>query len=83
MNKAKENKKYIEFPYLEELEKDEIEELKNTNKIYVDPGKKTLLMMMNDNGNYLNYTNRKHLSKTKRLKYQKLLQNYKDKKKTK
>jgi hypothetical protein len=35
---------------------------------------------MNKNGKKLVYSNRQHLSKTKRLKYQRLIKNYKDKK---
>lgn len=35
--------------------------------------------MMDDEGNYFSYTNRMYLKETKRLKYQSLLKNYKDK----
>jgi hypothetical protein len=35
--------------------------------------------MMNQDGKTLNYTNRKHINKTRRIKYQKLLHNYRDK----
>ena len=35
--------------------------------------------MMNDDGNYFSYTNRQYLKETKRLKYQSLLKNHKDK----
>ena len=76
---TKKNKKYVEFPYLEELEDDEIEELKKVNKVYIDPGRRSLLYMMDDNGKILNYSNRKHVESTKRLKYQRLLENYKKK----
>jgi len=37
--------------------------------------------MKDKKGNVLNYTNRRHLKKTKRLKYQKLIANYKEKNK--
>ena len=68
--------KQAEFPYLEELNEDQIKELKTENKIYIDPGKRSLLMMMDDNEKFINYTNRTHMMKTKRLKYQRVLENY-------
>ena len=73
------NKNYVEFPYLEELDEKQLEVLENNNWVVVDPGKKTLLYMKNKNGKTLRYTNRRHITKTKRLKYQKLIKNYKDK----
>jgi hypothetical protein len=71
--------KHAEFPYLEELTDSEIEELKKANKVYVDPGKRDLLYMMNDEGKIFVYSNRQHVDETKRLKYQRLLKNHKDK----
>jgi hypothetical protein len=73
------NKEYIEFPYLEELNEKEKEELKNSNWVVVDPGKKNLVYLKNKKGTKLRYSNRSHLVKTKRLKYQALLKNYKNK----
>jgi len=73
------NKKYIEFPYLEDLDNDQYTELQNNNWIVADPGRRKILVMMNKEGKKLVYSNRQHLSKTKRLKYQRLIQNYKDK----
>ena len=73
------NKKYIEFPYLEDLDNDQYTELQNNNWIVADPGKRVLLVMKNKDGKKLVYSNRQHLSKTKRLKYQRLIQNHKDK----
>jgi hypothetical protein len=35
--------------------------------------------MMDDNGKFFSYTNKQYLKSTKRLKYQSLLKNYKDK----
>ena len=35
--------------------------------------------MMDDDGNFLSYTNKQQIRETKRLKYQALLKNYKDK----
>ena len=72
-----ENKlKNIEFPYINELSNDKIEQLKTQNKVYVDPGKKNLLMMYDDNGNKYVYRNKRRIKETKRLKYQKLKENY-------
>jgi len=73
------NKKYIEFPYLEDLDNDQYTELQNNNWIVADPGRRKIFVMMNKDGKKLVYSNRQHLSKTKRLKYQRLIQNHKDK----
>ena len=82
-NKKKDVKidKYIEFPYLEDLNNDQYNNLKNNNNNWIvcDPGKKSLFYMMNQDGKTFNYTNRKHINKTRRIKYQKLLHNYRDK----
>ena len=78
--KMKERAK-IELPYLEELKESEIEELKEKMKdgniVYVDPGKKNLLYMMNNEGKYFRYTISERLYETGRIKYRKKLQNYK------
>ncbi len=75
--KLKNNK--VEFPYLEELNENQLNELKNNNWICIDPGKSNLLYMKNKNGITYNYTNRNYVRNIKRIKYQKLLKNYKDK----
>jgi hypothetical protein len=72
------NKNYVEFPYLEELNNEEKANLNNNNWITVDPGKNNLLYMKNKHGIKLRYTNRNHITKTKRLKYQVLIKNFKD-----
>ena len=72
--------KYIEFPYLEELDEKQYNKLKNGNWVSADPGKRCLLYMKNKDGITYKYTNRMHINKTKRLKYQRLIKNYKDKK---
>ena len=64
-----------EFPYIDELP---IEALKGKH-IFVDPGKRSLFTMMNDKGKFCSYTNSMRIKETKRLKYQRLLKNYKDK----
>jgi len=79
-NKLKQIIKYIEFPYLEELDEKQYNELKNGNWVTADPGKRTLMYMKNKEGITYRYTNRMHMNKTKRLKYQRLIKNYKDKK---
>ena len=73
----KENKKEIqhEFPYIDEVSK----ELLEGKHIYCDPGKRSLLTMMDDDGKFLSYTNKQRIRETKRLKYQALLKNYKNK----
>ena len=73
----KETKKEIqhEFPYIDEVSK----ELLEGKHIYCDPGKRSLLTMMDDDGNFLSYTNKQRIRETKRLKYQALLKNCKDK----
>ena len=83
--KSKENKlnpitKYIEFPYLEELDDKQYNELKNGNWVTADPGMRNILYMKNKDGITYKYTNKMHMNKTKRLKYQRLIKNYKDKK---
>ena len=52
--------------------------LRNGKWIVCDPGKRDLLYMKMGN-KILKYSNRQHIHKTKRLKYRKLLDNYKKK----
>jgi len=66
---------YDEFPYIDDVPKDDLQ----GKHIFIDPGKRCLFSMMDDNGQYVMYNNRKHLKGTKRLKYQRLLHNYKNK----
>ena len=44
------------------------------NVVFNDDGKRSLLMMKDKNGIFLNYTNREHLKYTKRLKYQRKIE---------
>jgi hypothetical protein len=78
----KQIKKFIKkkktIKYLEDLSDYDMRRLKRTKKVYVDPGKKTLLYMMDDNKTILRYTNSQRLKETKRLKYQKTIKKYKD-----
>jgi hypothetical protein len=71
--------KHKNFPYLDELNDEQYNNLKTSNWIVNDPGKRCLLYLKSANGKQLRYTNKNHLKNTKRLKYQKLLQNYKNK----
>ena len=67
------------FPYLEDLTDAEIEELKVRKWIVVDPGKRCLLYMKDNEGKTFKYNNRNYLDKTKRLVYQKRMEKYKKK----
>ena len=72
-------KKRGEFPYLEELNEKELEMLKDTNKIYIDGGKRCLLYMKDDKGNRIRFTNKRYMKEIKRLKYQRIIKNHKNK----
>ena len=73
----KETKKEVlhEFPYIDEVSKDFL----YGKHLFIDPGKRSLLTMMDDDGNYFSYTNKQRIKETKRIKYSSLLKNYKDK----
>lgn len=73
----KETKKEVlhEFPYIDEVSKDVLD----GKHLFIDPGKRSLLTMMDDDGNYFSYTNKQRIKETKRIKYSSLLKNYKDK----
>jgi len=72
--KSKKNEN-VEFPYIDEVPKEKLQ----GKHIFIDPGKRSLFSMMDDDGNYFSYTNRMYLKETKRLKYQSLLKHYRDK----
>ena len=67
---------YVDFMYIDEIDKDS---LKGKKKVYIDPGMRSLFYMMDDNGNVLNYTNKQRTRETKRLKYQRIIHNHRDK----
>jgi hypothetical protein len=75
-SKKEEKQENPEFPYIDEVPKELLEEKQH---IFIDPGKRTLFSMMDDEGKYFSYTNRQYIKETKRLKYQSLLKNHKDK----
>jgi hypothetical protein len=71
----------IVFPYMEEMNESEYERLQVGGDWGVDdPGKNNLVCMKGNNGEHLRYSNKQHLKKTKRLKYQRLINNHKKKK---
>ena len=70
-----EKKENPEFQYIDDVPK---EQLKGKH-IFIDPGKRSLFSMMDDDGKFFSYTNKQYLKETKRIKYQSLLKNYKDK----
>ena len=72
--KPKKVEKIQEFPYINDVEKEELE----GNHIFIDPGKRSLFTMMNDDGKFYSYTNKQRVNETKRLKYHNILKKYKD-----
>jgi hypothetical protein len=72
-----------EFKYLEEMTDEEINESKN-NYIVIDPGKRTILQMMqykNNKTNILTYTSKQRTFEIKTNEFKKKLKNYKIKNK--
>ena len=59
----------IEFPYLEELTKVEIDELRNSIRVYNDPGKRDLIKMKDENGTLFTYSNKQRLHEMNQEKY--------------
>ena len=64
-----------EFSYIEDIVNKKDLEGKH---IFIDPGKRSLFTMMDDNNKFMSYTNKEHMEKTKRLKYSKKLNVYKN-----
>jgi hypothetical protein len=50
------NTGYKEYDYITELANEELNHLKDYNKVAIDPGKNTLMFMTDDKGNTLTYT---------------------------
>ncbi len=69
----------IECAYLDDLTDIQFKELDNNDWCVVDPGLTNILNMKNKKGKKYRYSNRKRAKITKRLKYQRLIKNYKDK----
>ena len=70
-------KQQSEFPYIDEIPLKELEILKTGNWIVCDPGQKNLHYFRRQDGTILVYTNEELKSKTKRMKYRRLLENFK------
>ena len=75
-SKKQEKQDNPEFAYIDDVPKSTFEGKKC---IFIDPGKRTLLSMMDDNGNFLSYSNKEYLKSTKRIKYQNLIKNFRNK----
>ena len=73
-DKPKKIEKIQEFPYIDDVEKEDLE----GKHIFIDPGKRSLFTMMNDDGKFYSYTNKQRVNETKRLKYQNILKKYRD-----
>jgi hypothetical protein len=73
-DKPKKVEKIQEFSYIDDVEKVDLE----GKHIFIDPGKRSLFTMMNDDGKFYSYTNKQRVNETKRLKYQNILKKYRD-----
>jgi hypothetical protein len=73
-SKKQEKEDHPQFQYIDEVPKEVLE----GKHVFIDPGKRSLFSMMDDDDNFFSYTNKQYLKETKRLKYQALLKNYKD-----
>ena len=73
-DKPKKIEKIQEFPYIDDVEKVDL----GGKHIFIDPGKRSLFTMMNDDGRFYSYTNKQRVNETKRLKYQNILKKYRD-----
>ena len=67
--------KYEEFPYFDDVSKDIF---LNKKRVFIDPGKNTLLQMMDDNGVISKYTNAEKMFHRKQQKYNRIIKNHKD-----
>lgn len=65
----------VEFPYIDEVDKKVLE----GKTVYVDPGKRDLFTIIDDDNNMLRYSNKRRVRETRRIRYQRLIKNYKDK----
>jgi hypothetical protein len=65
----------IEFPYITEVDKKDLV----GKHIFIDPGKRDLFSMLDDDGKQMKYSNRQRIVGTKRLESLKKLKKHKDK----
>ena len=63
-----------EFPYIDDIDPGVLE----GNVVVIDPGKRSLLTMMDRRGRFLSYTNREHVRSTRRLLYQERLMKHRE-----
>ena len=76
-DKEKEEKeKYIEFPYIEEIDSDILLSIKNP--IFIDPGKCNFITSLKTDDTVYKYTKKKHIRYTKRKKHQRKLEKLKE-----
>ena len=73
-DKPKKIEKIQEFHYIDDVEKEVLE----GKHIFIDPGKRSLFTMMDDDGKFYSYTNKQRVNEIKRLKYQNILKKYRD-----
>ena len=66
-----------EFPYLEDLSKEQQKDLKEAHCVYVDPNKGNLIYCIDDDDKVFRYTRAQRLNETKRLKAQKTIKKFK------
>jgi len=80
--KNERKRKNQDFLYIDDLNDDELKtinkKLRKNKIVTLDPGKKNLIYMRNNNNVKFRYSNREHLTKTKRLVYAKRLEKLKD-----
>lgn len=69
----------IEYPYLEELTDKQYEDLKKQKWAVIDEGMSHIIHAKDKDGNTFIYRCRQHLNRNKRLKYQQIIKNHKDK----
>lgn len=79
--RQKKDKKKIEFPYIDEIPAEEFEKMKSGEykTVYIDPGKKNLLFMIDDEGKTFTYTVRQRLKQTQRIKHRTIVNKEKNK----
>lgn len=69
--------KNIEFPYLDELSKTELNRVKKGNKVYIDPGKSNIIYCIDDNNKTFKYSSKQRINETYRLKTNLIIDSYK------
>lgn len=77
IDKTKDLKK--EFLYLDDLKESQVEKLKTSNLVYVDPGKIRLYTMINNKGEVLKYSNREYMKRINKDKNYKKLKKLREK----